>query len=259
MLGQAVNPLGAYRHFLAKILVNNATPEQVWVYAVSPAVCGVLMIGLLLLWVGPALNIDAAAPRKRRLAPAPVAAVALIACLLGTFGAPPARAQEAVVQAPVGVSITMTDTTVRAGGTILFTTVVKNDHAEASRPLIMAMNIINLNAKGEVVDPEDWSPQRTQYVEPLGPGQSASLDWRVNAILDGDFMVYMVAIPAPGAPEATSQPVASSGIHLTVTPYTKLNPGGVLPYAIGGPVVLGLVIFMVYRHRRRQIDMGGTH
>ncbi len=65
-----------------------------------------------------------------------------------------------------------------------------------------------------------------------------------------------VAIPAPAGPDATSQPVTSSGIHLTVTKYTQLNPGGVLPYAIGGPLVLGLVIFLVYRHRRRQIDMG---
>jgi hypothetical protein len=120
----------------------------------------------------------------------------------------------------------------------------------------MAMNIV-LVGKGDPVDPEDWSPQRTQYVDRLGPGESSPLSWRVNAILDGAFMVYMVAIPAPGAPEATSQPVASSGIHLVVTPYTKLNPGGVLPYAIGGPIVLGLLMTVVYRRRRRQIDMGG--
>jgi ABC-2 type transport system permease protein len=256
LLGQAVNPLGAYRHFLAKILVNNATPEQVWVYAVSPAVFGVLMIGLLLLYIGPALNIDAAAPRKRRLAPA--AAAAMLACLLGLFGTAPAAAQQAVVQAPVAVSISMGDTTLRAGGTVLFQTALKNYRAEASPPVIVAMNIINLDKQGEVVDPEDWSPQRTQYVESLAPGQSASLEWRVNAILDGDFMVYMVAIPAPTGPDATSQPVASSGIHLTVTPYTKLNPSGVLPYVIGGPVVLGMLIFMAYRHRRKQIDPGGT-
>ena len=256
LLGQAVNPLGAYRHFLAKILVNNATPEQVWVYAVSPAVFGVLMIGLLLLYIGPALNIDAVAPRKRRLAPA--AAAAMVACLLGLFGTAPAAAQQAVVQAPVAVSISMGDTTLRAGGTVLFQIALKNDRAEASPPVIVAMNIINLDKQGEVVDPEDWSPQRTQYVESLAPGQSASLEWRVNAILDGDFMVYMVAIPAPTGPDATSQPVASSGIHLTVTPYTKLNPSGVLPYVIGGPVVLGMLIFMAYRHRRGQIDPGGT-
>lgn len=159
---------------------------------------------------------------------------------------------------PLKVSISMTDSTVRAGGTILFQTVVTNDHAESSRPVIMAMNIINLNAQGEVVDPEDWSPQRTQYIQPLAPGQATSLEWRVNAILDGEFMVYMVAIPAPASSEMTSQPVASSGIHLTVTPYTKLNPGGVLPYAIGGPLLLAVVIFFVYRHRRRQIDAGGA-
>jgi hypothetical protein len=41
-----------------------------------------------------------------------------------------------------------------------------------------------------------------------------------------------------------------------VTPYTKLNPGGVLPYVIGGPLLLGLIIFLVYRHRRRQLDAG---
>jgi len=254
LFGQAVNPLGAYRHFLAKIMVNNATPEQVWIYAASPVVFGVLMIGALLLFVGPALNIDAAAPRKRRLAPA----AAVLACLLGLFAAAPAAAQQPAVQAPIAVSITMGDTIVRAGGTVLFKTVLTNDHAEASRPVIVAMNIINLNKQGEVVDPEDWSPQRTQYVEPLAAGQSASLDWRVNAILDGDFMVYMVAIPAPTGPDATSQPVASSGIHLTVTPYTKLNPSGVLPYVVGGPVVLGILIFIAYRHRRKQIDSGGA-
>jgi hypothetical protein len=68
----------------------------------------------------------------------------------------------------------------------------------------------------------------------------------------------MVAIPNPGSPDATSQPASSPGIHVTVTPYTKLNPGGVLPYAIGGPVVLGLVIFLVYRQRRREIDVGAA-
>jgi hypothetical protein len=52
----------------------------------------------------------------------------------------------------------------------------------------------------------------------------------------------------------TSQPVASSGIHLTVTPYTKLNPGGVLPYAIGGPALVAVGIFVLYRIRRRQTD-----
>ncbi|HSR29842.1 MAG TPA: hypothetical protein VLY63_04690, partial [Anaerolineae bacterium] len=133
-----------------------------------------------------------------------------------------------------------------------------NSGSEESPPLIVAMNIINLDAKGDVVDPEDWSPQRTQYVDPLAPGQSANQAWIINTILDGDYMVYMVLIPEPDGPQATSQPVASSGIHLTVTPFTRLNPLGVLPFVIGGPLLLLLGIYLVYRFRRRQIDTGAS-
>jgi hypothetical protein len=118
------------------------------------------------------------------------------------------------------------------------------------------MNIINLNAAGDVVDPEDWSPQRTQYIDQLEPGKSAELSWKVNAIFDGDYMVYMVVIPRPGNPEATSQPIASSGIHLTVTPFTRLNPGGVLPYVIGIPLALMVGTLVLLRRRRRAIDAG---
>jgi hypothetical protein len=142
---------------------------------------------------------------------------------------------------------------------VLFNTLVTNNSAEPTAPLILAMNIINLNAKGDVVDPEDWSPQRTQYVEAgLAPGESATLGWRVNAILDGDYMIYLVLIPSPSGPEATTHPVSSPGVHLTVTPFTRLNPGGVLPYAIGGPLLLGLGIWLVYRRRQRGIDTGGS-
>ena len=137
-------------------------------------------------------------------------------------------------------------------------TVLTNNGLIPTTPLIVAMNIINLNASGDVVDPEDWSPQRTQYAEPVAPGHSVTLSWRINAILAGNFMVYMVGIPAPAGAEATSHPVTSPGIHLTVTKYTRLNPGGVLPYAIGGPVLLGLIIFVVYRRRHREIDAGGA-
>jgi hypothetical protein len=151
----------------------------------------------------------------------------------------------------------MDATVVRAGTPILYDTVVTNRGGEKTPPLIMAMNIINLKGTGEPVDPEDWSPQRTQYLDGLAPGASAKHSWRVNAILDGDFMVYMVAIPAPAGREATSQPVASSGIHLTVTPFTRLNPGGVLPYAIGGPALVAAGIFVLYRLRRRQTDDAG--
>jgi ABC-2 type transport system permease protein len=265
---QWVNPLGAPRVFLASMLVNNWTLARAGSWLVAPAVFAILVLCLLFWYAGPGLRLEAGKARSFPWAWARARATgaAVIVSLMGLFGTSPAMALQAeqarpaatgTVQAPLEISIDKADTIVRAGIPLLFTTVVRNTGTEQSGPLIVAMNIINLNAQGEVVDPEDWSPQRTQHLEQLAAGQSAPLSWRVNAILDGDFMVYMVVVPTPSSPEATSQPVASSGIHLTVTPFTKLNPGGVLPYAIGGPALLGLLIMLAYRHRRRQIDSGG--
>ena len=261
LLFQALNPMTGSRHFLAGVLVNNRTPAEYGEFMVSSVLFLAVMLVVLFWYAGPALGLEAGRPAPWAKRGGAVAA-ALVATLLA-IGAPSAAwafqaSQAPVVQHPIDITIDKSDTVFRAGTPLLFKTEIKNPATEASHPVIVAMNIINLDKTGEVVDPEDWSPQRTQYIEPLAPGQSTTLDWRINAILDGDFMVYMVAIPAPGSPEATSQPVASSGIHLTVTPYTKLNPGGVLPYAIGGPAVLVLVIFLVYRHRRKQIDAGGS-
>lgn len=118
------------------------------------------------------------------------------------------------------------------------------------------MNVINLDTKEEVVNPEDWLPQRTQYMDSLVAGQSATQHWIINTILDGNYMVYMVLIPRPERQEATTQPVATSGIHLTVTPFTRLNPGGVLPYAIGIPLLVVIATVVLYRMRSRQIDQG---
>ena len=65
-------------------------------------------------------------------------------------------------------------------------------------------------------------------------------------------MVYMVVIPEPDGSDATSQPVASSGIPLTVEQSTGINPGGVLPIAIGIPLLLVLVVAVLFWLRRRR-------
>lgn len=261
LFGQWINPLAAPRYFLASLLVNNWTLARAWSWLLSPLGFAVLMFGLLFWYAGPDLRLEAGKTR-RILGPRARATVAILLVSLLSFAtpawalsqepAPPAQMAETQLQ----VSIDVTAKTVRAGTPLMYNTVVTNNGTTATPPLIVAMNIINLNKSGDVVDPEDWSPQRTQYADPIGPGQSATLNWRINAILDGNYMVYMVAIPAPGGAESTSHPVTSPGIHLIVTKYTRLNPGGVLPYAIGGPVLLGLIIFFVYRQRHRQIDAG---
>jgi len=264
LLFQALNPMAGPRHFLAGVLVNNRTFAEYGWFLWSSVVFFVGSLVVLFWYAAPTLGLDAGRAARWPRA----AAAALLAGLLAVVSPAVAQTPEqspaataatlSAADGAVHVSIDKADTVLRAGLPLFFNTDVTNTGGEPSPAIIVAMNIINLDRQGEVVDPEDWSPQRTQYVDPVAPGQSTTLSWRVNAILDGDYMVYMVAIPAPSGPDATSHPVASPGIHLTVTPYTKLNPGGVLPYAIGGPAVLGVIILLVYRHRRRQIDMGGA-
>lgn len=259
---QQVNPIASVNHFLSKILVNNRTLGEWWPFLVSSVVFALLVYGLLFLYAAPSLRLEGGKTSKFWSAFARLIGVSVFvaACLMAFSSTSPAMAQEAAsssAQAPLQVSIDMEYATVKAGDHIIYKTTVTNPGTAASPGLCLAMNIVNLNAAGDIVDPEDWSPQRTQYVEALPAGQSATHEWRVNAILDGDYLIYTVVIPEPDGQDATSHPTSSAGIHLTVTPFTKLNPGGVLPYAIGGPILLILGIVFLYRMRRRKIDTGG--
>ena len=262
---QWVNPLAAVNHFLSKHLVNYRPLSEFWTWLTSPVVFAILVLGVLFLYAGPGLRLEAGRASRFRALSRRVAGLFVIACLVLSLGTSSVMALQGddsqedkavAAEQALGISIDADYKVVKTGDKVEFTSKVLNNAAQESPPLIVAMNLINLDAKGDVVDPEDWSPQRTQYLENLGSGQAATLAWTINTILDGDYMVYMVVIPQPGGAEQTTLPVASSGIHLTVTPFTKINPGGVLPYAIGGPIVLGLCIYGVYRLRRRQIDTG---
>jgi hypothetical protein len=172
--------------------------------------------------------------------------VAAATAALGLTAAPPARA--ATTGPGLEISIELAYKTVNAGDKIRFSTVLTNSGSQASPPLNVAMNIVK-TGKGDPVDPEDWSPERTQPMEPLAGGASARQDWIVEAILEGDYMVYLTVIPKPDGPDATTTPVSSPGLHLTVRAFSESNPGGVLPVAIGMPI--GLVAIALFSRARR--------
>jgi ABC-type transport system involved in cytochrome c biogenesis permease component len=255
---QWVNPLAAVNHFLSKHLVNYEPLSLFWNWLISPAVFFILVVGLLFLYAAPNLRLESGRPNKLWAFLGRKLGISILVALLLGMNAFPARALE-TDPTDLQITIDLSSSVVKTGDKVEYNTIVTNKGAQASPALIVAMNVINLDAKGEVVDPEDWSPQRTQYIESLPAGQSATQHWIINTILDGNYIVYMVLIPRPDAQDATSQPIATSGIHLTVTPFTRLNPGGVLPYAIGIPLLVVIGILVIYRLRRRNIDeTGGT-
>jgi len=270
ILLKRVNPAESALHFLEKMLVNNRTFDQMWPFIAAPVLfCGII---LALMWMLSAnLRLDAGLSIKARLRGPRRAIIAgglIVAALtvfLGTLstalaqGAPDPAGRMAADTSPgsLQIAVDLDYKVVRAGDSVLYKTLISNPGPNSSSNLTVAMNIINLDADGDVVDPEDWSPQRTQYLHPLAPGQTAELSWQVNAILNGNYMVYTVAIPAPGGENLTSQPVASSGIHLTVMKHTRLNPAGVLPYTLGGPLALLIITILLHWQRRRSVDSGG--
>lgn len=142
---------------------------------------------------------------------------------------------------------------VKTGDELQFQTLVENNGQEDSPPVILALNIIKLSSEGDVVDPEDWSPERTQYVDFVPAGDALRHSWTIEAILKGDYMVYLVAIPEPAGEGSTSLPVASSGLHLTVGAFQRLNPGGVLPVVIAVPLGVTLSLLLLVRLRLRRL------
>lgn len=255
---QWINPMSAVNHFLSRHLVSYRSLAELWTWLVSSIVLAVVSTGVLLI-VSPKLRLEpnAGSTLWRRFTRAIGLTMIAGLALAPLFSVSQVYALQA--EPDISISINTAFERVKTGDTVQFATVVTNNRADASPPLIVAMNVINLDERGDVVDPEDWSPQRTQYIRSLAPGQTAEFDWIIKTILEGNYLVYMVVLPKPEGAETPSQPVASQGIHLMVAPFTRLNPGGVLPFAFGGPVLVLVVTYFVYRWRRQQIDLGGDH
>jgi uncharacterized repeat protein (TIGR01451 family) len=254
---QQVDPMQATSEFLEKFIVNNRAPSERYTYLVSSIIAAVVISGILFLYAAPRLQLEGGSPRlfrrRQRAASAAVAATVLaLAVTLGLAATTSARTFAVVNDPPtIDIEIDMDAAALKTGDEIEFTTTVTNTADTPSPELVVAMNIINLG-KSDPVDPEDWSPERTQAVDPLGPGESAEQTWSVEAILDGNYMVYMTAIVKPGSAAETSLPVTSPGIHMTVAAYQSTNPAGVLPVAIGMPLLLIGVALLLRRYWRRE-------
>jgi ABC-2 type transport system permease protein len=251
-LFKRINPIESTLQVTEKVLVNNRTitemnnplgSEGFWL--LSPLL-GALLVLVLLFVFGHAhlslharLGLEDKLKRLRSLRRGRSSALMIVFVLAGTF---------MFILADRRYEVTKT------GDEFDFITQVKNiDPHKQSGPLVVAMNIINLGS-GQPVDPEDWSPERTQAIGSLEPGQASELTWTIESILKGDYLIYMVVTPKPVGSTSTSQPVASSAIHLTVKPHTRLNPGGILPLAIGTPTALTVVWLGLRAVRRREVE-----
>ena len=99
------------------------------------------------------------------------------------------------------------------------------------------------------VDLEDWSAHRAVTVPTLAAGQSKDVSWSLRLVKGGDYIVYANAI-ARGSTRAS----VGQEIPLSVTAQKNLNPGGVLPVAVGVPIIAGAALFGPVALRQRRLD-----
>jgi len=257
---QRINPMQATSEFLEKVLVNNRTVAEKEPFLRASWISAAIVLLILFSFAAPRLRFEAGRARRWRARWGSLSGMLLASIVLVCLGAGPAmalgKAQVAVEQRGLQIVLEQDFVAVKTGDELQFQTLLENNGQEDSPPIILALNIIKLSSEGDVVDPEDWSPERTQYVDSVSAGDALRHSWTIEAILKGDYMVYLVAIPQPAGEDATSQPVASSGLHLTVGAFTRLNPGGVLPVVIAVPLGVTLSLLLLIRLRLRRLARG---
>ena len=149
---------------------------------------------------------------------------------------------------PVTVQISQESAALMAGDWVEFNTVLRNAGATVTPPLVAHLNIAALTP-GKHVDPEDWSPQRTQYLPSLPPGETAELTWKLHVLFEGEFASFVTVVSS----EKSFNSVTSSALLLQVKPDNILPMNEVVPVAVVIPLFpLGLLLFSgMYARRRR--------
>jgi hypothetical protein len=96
------------------------------------------------------------------------------------------------------------------------------------------------------VDLEDWSAERGLYVGTIDSGQTFPLNWKIHFVKPGDYSLVVVALTS-----GDEAPQVSNITHFNVRPKRNLNPGQVLPVALGTPVLLALLLLLLGYRRLR--------
>lgn len=167
---------------------------------------------------------------------------------LVVFGvASAARAQGSPTSGAVTVEISRESAALTAGEWVEFNTVLRNNGAIATPPMTAHLSIAAL-AAGKHVDPEDWSPQRTQFLSPLQPGESVQLPWRLHVLFEGAFASFVTLV----SENESFAPVVSPSLRVQVAQDSILPWKDVIPVVAVVPLFpLALLVITVAYARRR--------
>jgi len=95
------------------------------------------------------------------------------------------------------------------------------------------------------VDLEDWSAERGLFIGTIDSGQTFPLDWKIHFVKAGNYSLTIIAVI-----EGQDKPEVSTITRFVVAPKHNLNPGMVLPVALGEPIILLIILLFVINRRK---------
>ena len=154
----------------------------------------------------------------------------------------------APIDEAVSVVIEPTDSAVVLGESLSISVTVTNDGDDPTAPLVAHIDITD-PGQDNSVDPEDWTSTLSKSVGVLDAGESRAVAWDMQPISGGTFTVYAVALA-----DGDDGLAVSNAMIVTVDDRRSLDPGGILPIAIGMPTFIGALLLVRVRstHRSRR-------
>ncbi len=97
------------------------------------------------------------------------------------------------------------------------------------------------------VDLEDWSAEKGLFIGTIDPGQTLPLEWKIHFVKSGTYTLSIIANI-----EGQERPVTSVLTYFNVKQKKNLDPGHVLPVALGEPLVLLLAFGLLNFYRNKK-------
>lgn len=151
------------------------------------------------------------------------------------------------VNVPSNLSIEITSSKTlsgTAGDFVMISGAIKNNGTAPLSNITTYLSMADNDTKLPV-DLEDWSAEKGQYIGTIDAGQTLPLNWKIHFVKAGTYSLIIVAEVA-----GNEIPQVSSITQFKVSPKINLNPANVLPVALGTPIVLIFVLFLLTYRRK---------
>lgn len=97
------------------------------------------------------------------------------------------------------------------------------------------------------VDLEDWSAEKGLFIGTIDSEQTLPLEWKIHFVKSGTYTLSIIANI-----EGQERPITSVLTYFNVEQKKNLDPGHVLPVALGEPLVLLLAFGFLSYYRNKQ-------